>query len=54
MKWIIEKLKREREHRTKMLGTTPPTGWEGSQEAWDLKEKDAIKDLLSAEKKLAK
>jgi len=36
MKWIIEKLKHERIHRNRMLGTTPPTGWEGSQETWRL------------------
>ncbi len=50
MKWIIEKLRHERIHRNKMLGTTPPTSWEGSQETWDLKEQDAIRDLIRSEK----
>ncbi|MFW5873023.1 MAG: hypothetical protein ACOCVN_03455 [bacterium] len=31
-----------------MLGTTPPTHWEGSQETWDAKERKMIKDLGSA------
>jgi len=54
MKWIIENLKRERIHRNKMLGTTPPTQWNGSQKSWDLKEQEAIKDLISAEEILKK
>ena len=48
MKWLIEKLEREVTHKIRMLGTTPPTSFKGSQKTWDLKEKDAIGDLKKA------
>jgi len=50
MFWIIEKLKHEALCREKMLGTTPPTEWEGSLKTWDMKEREAIASLREASK----
>lgn len=54
MRWIIKNLEHESNYKTRMLGTTPPTHWKGTQETWDLKEKNMIKDLKTAIKILKK
>ena len=54
MKWIIDKLTHEINSIYGMLGTTPPTSWEGTQEQWDIKEQQKAKDLLYARKILKK